>query len=341
MANIAYRYRTPIPMIFWKNGALDPSKKIYKNRLAFLTWTFSQCHYDRFQFSCSREESAGKSGMTIKEWRTQEQYFIETGFLIKGENPIHDRSSHYQWNMEKITEEKIIEIERASQIASQVVEIEKDMIVNEIERASQTEKGPVKGPAEGPAILREEIEKKGQPDGQPKGHVYINDNKAINLPLYNSDKVSNPRACEDLSLFHQRQSIAFFDPRKYRLRNKQPLSPWMQNALNKYSPEQWKRLLANVSYYEEWVDSGKPIKTTHEAFLQVCIKKDLAQKQDNTMKNDLTAQFVKIEYKVKEMEILKTVIQIKRGNSEVVSIPKDLPPVTFSDVLNNHLQKIT
>lgn len=187
MSKIPYRYRTPIPMIFWKNGDLDPSKKIYKNRLSFLTWAFSECHYDCFEFSCSREQAAIKSGMTEKEWRTQEKHFISTGLLTKKSNPIHDRLSYYEWNIEEMSEEKIIEIkEMASQINPQVIENEKHTSFNDKEMASQIEKGPAKGPAKGPVVLREEIQKNGQQKGQPNGHVYINNiniNKKTTTPL--------------------------------------------------------------------------------------------------------------------------------------------------------------
>jgi hypothetical protein len=41
------------------------------------------------------------------------------------------------------------------------------------------------------------------------------------------------------------------------------------------------------------------------------------------------------------MEILSTTIKIRKENSETISISKELPPVTFYNILNNHLQKIT
>ena len=71
--------------------------------------------------------------------------------------------------------------------------------------------------------------------------------------------------------------------------------------------------MANVSYYEEWVDSGKEIKRSHEAFLQSCINNDFAMKNENALKNDLTAKFIKFEYNLNEMEILKTSIKIKKS----------------------------
>ena len=145
MSKISYTYKTPIPMIFWRNGALDPSKKIYKNRLAFLTFAFSKCYWDRFEFNYSREEASLKSGLTIQELRTQEEYFIETGFLIKRTNFIHDRILTYYWDEERFSEEKIIFIEEpTSQNKSQVSENNEDKACTEKEVTSQTEKQQVK-----------------------------------------------------------------------------------------------------------------------------------------------------------------------------------------------------
>jgi hypothetical protein len=345
MSKIPYRYRTPIPMVFWKNGYLDPSKKIYKNRLAFLTWAFSECNFGRFEFSCSREEAALKSGLTIQEWRTQEQNFIEEGFLIKHPNQVHDRFSVYHWNVEKLVEEKIIEVEKTtSQNPSQTSEDEKDKTPLKEEATSQTENQPAKQPVNQPAVLREEIQKNNQPINQAINHFYINDNKAINLSLSNSDNEYKPRAREDISLSSKRPVIAFsnqrvFNPKTYRLRNGDLLTPRMQGALGKYVGNARERLLANISHYEEWVDSGGIIKESHEAYLQTCIKYDYAKKKDYSMQNDLYVRFLKEENNLKQIEILKTVVKIRiTENGAPESISKELHPKTFADTLENFIR---
>lgn len=347
MSKIGYRYRTPIPMIFWKNGMLDPSKKIYLKRLAYLSWAFWKCHYDCVEFSANRAVGALESGLTEDEWRTQEEYFISEGFLKKQSNEIQKRENRYQWDIEKIFDEKIISIEKIpNQKPTQTIENQSIRSESKENSPIQTKKSPTESPTESPikspSILREEIKKNPQPNPQPNPQqnppVYINDNKAINIPLSKSDNVAKPRACEKLPLSSKRKITAFFDPRTYKLRNGEPLSLRMQRALYKYPLSKEERLLPNVQFYEQWVDSGKPIKRSHEAFLQHCISEDLAMKNENAGRNHLWAKFIKERHEAHGIEILEKVIKLRKsGHEEPESVPKELPIRTFEDILDNYI----
>ena len=330
MSKLPYRFITPIPIIFERNGVLDPKKQSYKNRLAFLKWAFSKCHYDRFNFSCNRLNAAKESGLTEEEWRAQEKFFIENGFLIKKKNPIHDRPSLYEWSMEKICEDKIILFEEQP--------CSKPCLDDE-------EKKP-------PAILREEINQKPpaknmekvQPNPQPNPHVYKNDNKTIESLVSLSDNTKNIRARQNLSLSYEQHFIASFNEKSYRLRNGNRLSSRMVNSIGKYSSDERERLIANVLLYEKHMDEGRKIKfdagdiPNHERYLQWLINKDIAKKNENIGINNLTAMFYKEEYKIHKMEIFQTSITLPKNSNELpMSIKKELPPRTFNAILENYI----
>ncbi len=101
-----YSYKTPVPKIFFRNGALDPTQKNYRKRLAFLTWAYGMCFYGALKFSCSRRKAAIQSGLTFKEWRTQEKYFIRMGFLMKAPNQPRGKASSYEWNRDLLLYKK-------------------------------------------------------------------------------------------------------------------------------------------------------------------------------------------------------------------------------------------
>jgi hypothetical protein len=151
MSKIVYRYRTPIPMIFWRNGMLDPSKAIYKNRLAFLTWAFAICPYDSLKFTITKEEGARQSGLTPDQWSTQEEFFVGNGILAKRSNVIKNRPNDYEWVIEKITEEKIIDIEKTPN-QNQMQSTEDKGLKEGLEKKSpnQTEKSPTESPTKSP-----------------------------------------------------------------------------------------------------------------------------------------------------------------------------------------------
>lgn len=356
MSKIPYRFRTPIPFSFEKkNGILDPSKKIYHKRLAFVKWAFGQCYtipftrdgisYAPFEFSMSHERGAKECGLTPDEFSTQVEFFEKLHFLEKIPNSLKNRVNSYRWKVEKFSEEKIIEIEKIpNQNTSQTTDNEEEKDKSSEKIPNQNEKSPTDSPTKSPTVLLEEIQKNTQPITEQNPPFYKNDKEAIELSLSNSDNEYKPRAREDISLSSKGQSIAFsnkrvFNPRTYRLRNGDLLTQWMQNSLGKYVGNARERLLANVLHYEEWVDSGGIIKESHEAYLQNCIKFDYAKEKEYSMQNDLYAQFLKTEYNLKEMEIMKTVVKIKKPqNGETMSIPKKLPPHSFSDALDNYIK---
>lgn len=344
MSKMFYRYRTPIPMIFRKNGMLDPSKKIFHKRLAYLDWSFGKCHYDCLSFSYNREQASSECGLSIDEIRTQEEYFIDKGMMKRFPSQFKNQPCTYEWVKEKIQEGTIIPIEK---IPDENLEKTQAILREEIEKKSQTEnlenpkqndKTPSKIPDKNPGILREEIQKNPKQNPKQNPNVYINDKTAINLSLDNSDNVAKPRTREQSSLSSSNKLTAFVNPRTYRLRDGKHLSLRMQNALGKYSPREEERLLANVQFYEQWVDMGKIIKTNHEVFLQSCINKDLALKKEHAQKNDLYAKFLKAEHEAHGIEILPTTVRLKKQcHEEPQSISKELPPCTFEKILENYV----
>lgn len=368
MSKIPYDFRTPVPSFFFKTGYLDPHKESYENRVKFLNWAFGKCYsvsltrggksYEPFEFSFGRYTAAEECGLTEKAFRVQLEYHIENGYLKKTSNEISNRCNSYKWDVQKFCE-KIIKIENAKpevQPSNELNQGPTDSIPKkeegptdlreEVDKKGPTdfEKGQPKGQSRGQPIYETNPEEKGQPKGQPKGHFYKNDKEAIELSLSNSDNEYKPRTREDLSLSSKRQSIAFsnqrvFNPKTYRLRNGELLTPRMQGALGKYVGNARERLLANISHYEEWVDSGGIIKESHEAYLQTCIKYDYAKKKDYSMQNDLYVRFLKEENNLKQIEILKTVVKIRiTENGAPESISKELHPKTFADTLENFIR---
>lgn len=345
MAKIGWRYKTPIPMIFWKDGTLVPSQAIYLKRLAYLTWVFGvKCHFDCIAFSYTRKEASEGSGLSVDEIRTQEEYFIQKGDLKFYPNESRNRPNDYEWVKEKIEEERISKIEK---IPNQNLEKSQFILRDELDKKSQTEiiknpkpneKIPNQIPTEIPIQIRVETEKNPKPNPNQNPNVYINDKTAVNLSLDNSDNVAKPRARENLSLSCKGKITAFFNRSNYRLRDGKPLSPRMQNALAKYSPTEMERVRENVKFYEEFVDNGGIITTTHEQYLQGCINKDLAKKKENKGRNLLLAKFVKEEYKMNEMEISKTAVTIRKNSYETPDpISLELSPQSFEDAIDNYI----
>ena len=350
MSNIPYAYQTPTPRSFFQSKFLDPQKENYTNRRKFIDWILNNCyskpwprngvHYDAYELSFSIETAAEAAGMTIKAFKNQLDLYLENGWMTKKSNDVKNRQNFYRFEAHKFGE-KIVSIEKED---GQTQEIkEKSMgptdlrVETQQKGPTESEKGQPKDQQKGQPIYETKQAEKGQPKGQQKDHFYKSD-RAIESSLLNSDNVAKPRVRENLSLSSKGQLTAFFNPRSYRLRNGEPLSLRTQNAFCKYSEDERKRLLANVQYYEEYVDSGGLIKTKHEQFLQVCINKDLAMKRENSEKNDLLARVMKEEFKMNEMSILKTTILIKKSDcEEPLSISKELPNQTFTSILDNYI----
>lgn len=129
-------------------------------------------------------------------------------------------------------------------------------------------------------------------------------------------------------------SFIVFEPSTYRLKDGKSLTQRTQNALKKYTDENWERMVNNVKYYEHQCNLGIKIRTTHEQFLQDCINNDYATKEINIVQNTLYAQFCKNEYKL-SIDILKTVVHLKKTGEPNISLPLNLPPLTFENAIDN------
>ena len=144
----------------------------------------------------------------------------------------------------------------------------------------------------------------------------------------------------DLSSFSDKgNSIVSFDPATYRLANGRPLSLRMQRALAKYDHSARGRLMANIAYYEQYAKTSKKPISDHERCLQDCINKDYAGKETIQWQNDTFAKIIASEHPSFEIKILKTVVHLStRSNQEPMSIPKNLPPETFANILENAIR---
>jgi hypothetical protein len=344
MSKIPFSF-TALPKIFRKNGVLDPKKKNFSVRLRFIYWAFSKCYtvssiqdgitYDAFEFSCSVAKAAEESGLIEDEVEAQFEYFIKHEFLIKVNGSIKNRLNKYRWNSSKLVDEKIVHLET---IQDKSKEENRDKLrVEDVKKPEPTQENRNQNRNQTGTDYREEDTKKTGTKPEQTPPFYRND-RAIESPSLNSDNVAKSHACENLSPSSKRQITAFFNPRSYKLRDGQPLSIRMQNSICKYSENERKRALANVQYYEEYVDSGQTIKTEHERFLQYCIRDDLAMKKENCGRNDLLARVMKEEYRMNEMEILAKSIRIKKSDhEEPISISKELPHQTFTNILDNYI----
>lgn len=346
MSKIPYPF-IPIPRLFFRNGVLDPKKKNFHKRLHFLTLTIGKCYaishiqdgitYDAFEFSASVGEIAREMDITDDESEALFIWFSKEKFLIKSSHQIKNRPNRYKWDV-SLFSDKVIDLTQ-----QQYLEKEKEKNRNQTQSENEEKIGTEHKKSEPKSEpnrnrLRDEYDKKSEPKSEPIPPFLKNDKEAIESSLYKSDNVAKSHAREELPLSFKRQITAFFNPRTYRLRNGEPLSYRMQKALDKYSPREEERLLPNVQFYEEWVDSGKPIKKTHEAFLQHCINEDLARKNEYSLKNDLYAKFLKAENEAHGIEILQKVIHLRKSDhEEPQSISKELPPRTFENILDNYI----
>lgn len=167
------------------------------------------------------------------------------------------------------------------------------------------------------------------PENQP---LTINNDKE-ELYKENDNNVNDDRS------LHKCDSIVSFDPQTYRLPDGSPLSLQMRRGLAKYSEEDLYKLRSNVAYFEDQVRKGRKPHTTYERMLQDCIKNNYAGKQNNVQQNNLYARFMKEEYKLRGLTILKTVVQLKSSENEPPqSISLSLPAQTFSSILDKFIE---
>jgi phage replication O-like protein O len=161
------------------------------------------------------------------------------------------------------------------------------------------------------------------------------------------DKVEPIRSSEnnDRSSYIHNSNRSFdrssFDPFKYEMPNGEKLSLRMAKGLTKYSEKDKFKLYANISYFEEKIKAGlKPDRP--EAYLQTCIKYNYAGKEESTWQNKLYAIWAKEEHKLRNLEILKTVVRIKSDGSQPAdSINYSISVDAFMNILDKYIEKET
>lgn len=159
-----------------------------------------------------------------------------------------------------------------------------------------------------------------------------------NVPLSSPIDIQNSNV--SFSASEEKEELHIFDPKKYQLKNGRPLSSRTQATFTVYmkNHESRSKLMRSIQYYEAYNTSKVQ---NHEAFLQNCFNNDYGIELDYIWQNDLYAQMFKEEYKIKDMEILKTVIQLNQSKSgNTISISKKLHPNTFADNLENYMRTI-
>ena len=134
-------------------------------------------------------------------------------------------------------------------------------------------------------------------------------------------------------------AFTVFQPHSYKLKNGDKLQYRTACAFAKYTGKALSRLKANVLWYEEYVDSGKPIKRSHEALLQYAVTNDMAAKEDTAFQNSLYAKLMSMEHPGAGMTILKTVVKLKKSDNSYESISFGLPVCTFAKIIDGHVRQ--
>lgn len=148
----------------------------------------------------------------------------------------------------------------------------------------------------------------------------------------------NDNNVTDYRSSHTLDSIVSFDPETYTLPNGERLSLKMRRSLAKYTEKDKQKLHANVSYFHEQIAKGKKWDNP-EAYLQSCIKNNYAQGQTNAWQNKLYATWMKEEHKMRNLTILKTVVQMKKNSNEPAeSLSYTLPAETFTAALDSFIR---
>ena len=170
-----------------------------------------------------------------------------------------------------------------------------------------------------------------EPRSAPSGTTFLYKKNDIEEELYIKNDIVQEDEDRPLS---KDIPIVSFDPDTYKLPNGQFLSSRMRNAIRKYSPEDMVRLKENIFYFEDLVTKGMRW-ANPEAYLQKCINNDYAGKRGNALNNKLYASFLKEQYKIEGMEVLKSVVKFNSKNVE--SICLNLPSDTFEHILKKNI----
>lgn len=134
-------------------------------------------------------------------------------------------------------------------------------------------------------------------------------------------------------------AFTVFQPHGYKLKNGEPLSYRTACSFAKYTGKALSRLKANVFWYEEYVESGKPIKRSHEALLQYAVKNDMAAKSDASFQNSMYAKLAMMENPNSGIKVLGTVVHLRKSDNSHESISLDLPTSTFANIIDRHLKQ--
>lgn len=133
-------------------------------------------------------------------------------------------------------------------------------------------------------------------------------------------------------------SLESFDVYTYKLRNGLELSLRTQRSWAKYKNQDRKNLVSAIQYYEQQFDKGKQI-PNHEAYIQKAHKEGYAIKQDNKEINTLWVKYMKEEYDLIKLEILKSYIVLDRGLASQKEISLNINNSTFSNILDDYIKR--
>lgn len=138
------------------------------------------------------------------------------------------------------------------------------------------------------------------------------------------------------------KEIDSFDPFTYVLRNGQTLKKITAGSYRKKMKDPYLRekILSNIRWYENQIDSGVIPKKSHEAFLQFAITNDMASKGNSSSNNEIFAKIMQQEHNLDRMKIMKTVVQLYRRDGVLwESVNKNLPEETFGKIIEEYAKK--
>lgn len=137
-------------------------------------------------------------------------------------------------------------------------------------------------------------------------------------------------------------SKSSFNPKTYVLRNGEKLSHIMQCTLMKQmkDPEQRRRILSNVAWYENEIDRGIIPQKGHERMLQWALSENISGKENCKDANLKYAKIMKEEYKLQGLDIKKTVVILNKFNcAKPESIPLNLNELTFRNIIDSYVDQ--
>jgi ribulose bisphosphate carboxylase small subunit len=221
-----------IPKIFRKKGILDPRKKNYLKRLAFIYWAFSKCYtvstvqegvsFQPFEFCVGIQQAIKESGLNLEELEAQFRFFVDQGFLIKSKNEVKNRPNHYRWNTHKFLDDKLIELSNENELeknpdqnsseGKEKIRTESEKIRTEIVADSIPSKPEIKNPdqlrEENDENIRTNIKKSGPKSGpNPDQLREENSKKSGPNPDQHPPSIETNRTIEAICLKETKKEI--------------------------------------------------------------------------------------------------------------------------------------